>query len=205
MDNLTDLVVNLIANSIWFIFGIIITLLSIRFKFIKLFLGKLGINIPIIRPQLDLSLEYDNIRRSTEVSIKNAGDRAAYNVYLFLSENYLAGERDEYTITSLGGQKIRAGILAKNEQLKFTGKNVNFETCNVTVNQEMWVEYTDEDNVHYRTIIIPPSPRGDDVKVLPPIRIQQRLPGLPNLHYKGNGNYEKIRIGKNGIPGLAYL
>ncbi len=200
----SNLIAELIASLILLVVGSAITIAAMRFQFVRKFLRKLGVNIKLSRPQLDLDLEYDAKSDTTEVIIKNAGDQAAFNVYCYLFEIFHASEGGDFKVSSLGVEKIRAGILAPGEKVIFKGKHIQFDGCNVTAEQEIWVEYTDEIDQHYRTRIIPPTPRGDDLKVEPPLIIQHRMPRLPGLSYPGKGSYEAIRKGQEGLRGIKY-
>jgi hypothetical protein len=202
---LTDLGINLLAAFIAFVIGVTVSLLAIKIKRFRIFLRKIGLHFPINRPQLDLDLSYDHKQDKTKVIIKNAGDQAAYNVYAFLFEVFHGTENKTYTVSSLGNESIRAGILAPGEKVTFEGKNIKFDGCNITAEQEMWVEYTDEVGDHYRTKVIPPSPRGDDLKVEVPFKISHRMPRLPGLRYEGAKDYEIIQKGRGGLPNLPYL
>jgi hypothetical protein len=181
-----------------------LTITAMRFRIARMLLRKLGVDIKLSRPQLDLDLEYDGKTYTTKVIIKNAGDQAAFNVYCFLFEIFHASEDGDFKVSSLGSEKIKAGVLAPGEKIIFDGKRVQFDGCNVTAEQELWVEYTDESDQHYRTRIIPPSPRGDDLKVEPPINIKYRIPRLPGLNYPGKRDYEALRRGQAGLQGIDY-
>lgn len=202
---LGNVAAELIASVILIGIGSAITVASIRFDSMRKLLKRLGVNIRLSRPQLDLDLDYDGASHTTKVIIKNAGDQAAFNVYCYLFEIYHASEDGNFKISSLGSEGIRAGVLAPSERIQFDGKQIHFDGCNVTSEQEIWVEYTDEMKQHYRTRIIPPSPRGDDLKVEPPTMIKHRMPRLPGLGYEGKRNYEAIRKGDEGIQGLNYM
>lgn len=204
MFDLSGLITNLLSSAIWSIAGIILAFISLRFTMIRRALSKLGVNTYINKPQLAFDTEYDSERQQTKITIKNAGDRAAYNVYAFLFEIYHATDEEAYLIKSLGNQKVKIGILASNESISFEDKNIMFEGCNVTAEQEVWIEYTDEYNTHYRTRMLPPSPRGDDAKILPPAQIKKRLPMLPSLKYTGKKDWASIRNGKKGIPNTEF-
>jgi|GEM_PF-5830089 len=205
---MTDIGENLIAeiiSSILFLFlGVTITLIAIKFRPFRKLLRKLGINVPIPKPQLDLDLTYNHKTDSTAIAIKNAGDQAAFNVYCFLFEVFHASENLDYRISSLGEENIKAGILAPGERITFKGSHLHFDGCNITAEQEVWIEYTDELDTHYRTRVIPPSPRGDSLKVETPTVIKHRIPRLPRLAYTGQKDYEMIRRGKKGLPNLLY-
>jgi hypothetical protein len=200
-----NVVANIIAGLVLIILGSLLTIAAMRFDPIRKFLNKIGVNINVSRPQLDLDLEYNGITYTTKVTIKNAGNQAALNVYCYLFEIFHASANGDFNISSLGSERIKAGVLAPGEKIFFDGKRVQFDGCNVTSEQEIWVEYTDELGQHYRTRIIPPSPRGDDLKVEPPVKIKNRMPRLPGLNYSGKQNYEAIRKGQHGLPGLAYM
>lgn len=202
---INELGIEILAGLALFALGSIGTFAAIHWKWLRKLLSKIGVNIKISRPQLDLELEYDSKNDTTKVVIKNAGDQAAFNVYCFLFEVFHASENKEFKISSLGSQGIKAGVLAPSELIYFDGKHVHFDGCNVTSEQEIWVEYTDEINQHYRTRIIPPSPRGDELKVEPPAKIKKRMPRLPGLNYTGSKNYLPIRRGKKSLQRLGYM
>lgn len=189
---------NLIANLIWVILGAIIILVALRFAGIRSLLRKLGFSIHFDKPVLDIDLKRSKKPQKTSFIVKNAGNRPAYNVYLFLFEDYLAGT--SYRIISLGDQAICSGVLGAGESVTFMDKEMAFYGCGATSEQEIWVEYSDEANQHYRTIIKPTSPRGDDMKVLPPIRIKCRLPMLPGMNYQGQEKLDPLlRRGRVGL------
>lgn len=197
--------VELIAGIALFALGSLVTIGALHWRWLRIFLSWCGIHVKIPRPQLDLDLEYDLKTDTTKVLIKNAGDQAAFNVYCYLFEIFHASEDGNFKISSLGSEGIKAGVLAPGEKLTFDGKHVQFDGCNVTCEQEIWVEYTDEVKRHYRTRIIPPTPRGDNLKVEPPVQIQKRMPRLPGLSFEGSRNYESIRKGKAGLQSLHYI
>lgn len=202
---LGEIGVEIIAGIAIFIFGSLVTIVAIRWRWLRRVLGKIGIHIKVPRPQLDLDLEYVSKKDTTRVLIKNAGDQAAFNVYSFLFELFHASESGEYKISSLGSEGIKAGVLAPSESVLFGGKHIKFDGCNVTYEQEIWIEYTDETGLHYRTRIIPPTPRGDDLKVEHPVNIKERLPHLSGLSYTGNRDLNAIRRGRKGLDGLHYV
>lgn len=203
MDVVVGIGINFISNLVTFVAGSVVTLLAIRIIWIRKLLRKVGVEVPVSRPQLDLDIERDG-HGTTEIIIKNAGDKVAYNVYVFLFEIFWASEDETYQISSLGTQKVRVGLLSPNEKVVFKGKVVSFSGCNVTAEQEIWVEYTDENDDHYRTRIIPPSARGDTLRVVPPEKIKTRLPLLAGLQFTGNRDWRDIKLGKKGIKGLSY-
>lgn len=197
--------IEIIAGIALFALGSLVAVGAMHWRWLRKSLAWFGVHIKVPRPQLDLDLIFDVKTDTTRVFIKNAGDQAAFNVYCFLFEIYHASENGNYKISSLGPEGIKAGVLAPGEKITFDGKHVQFDGCNVTCEQEIWVEYTDEVKRHYRTRIIPPTPRGDDLKVEPPAQIQKRMPRLPSLNFEGSKNYESIRKGKEGLQGLHYI
>lgn len=203
MDVVVGIGINFVSNLITFLAGSVVTLLAIRIIWVRKLLRKVGVVVPVSRPQLDLDIERDDYG-TTEIIIKNAGDKVAYNVYVFLFELFWGSEDESYQISSLGTQKVRVGLLSPNEKVVFKGKVVSFSGCNVTSEQEIWVEYTDENDEHYRTRIVPPSARGDALRVMPPEKIKMRLPLLPGLKFTGNRDWKNIKLGKKGIKGLNY-
>lgn len=185
--------------------GSIVTIVALRFDWARGFLARIGVNIRSDRPQLDLDLHFKPELSTTTVSIKNAGNQCAYNVYCFLFEVYHAADNKPFSVSSLGSEKIKAGVLGPGEKIYFVGKKVMFDGCNITSEQEVWVEYTDEFGRNYRTRVLTPNGRGDDLKVLPPKAIKYRMPRLPGLKYKGTENFELIRSGKQGLKNIPYL
>lgn len=189
---------SLAANLIWVVLGAVVVLAALRFEFVRKLLRKVGFNIHFDKPVLDIDLRYNQKTNKTSFVVKNAGNRPAYNVYTYLFEDFLAGA--SYRIASLGGEDIRSGVLGVGEKVTFLDKNMMFHGCNVTSDQEVWVEYSDEANQHYRTVVIPSTPRGDDMKVLPPLRINERLPMLPNLDYQEQRKIDTaLRSGRKGL------
>lgn len=61
----------------------------------------------------------------SEISISNAGDEPAYNVYVFLYSK--SAISDSYSIQSLGGQGIKRGTLGIRDSLHFENKDVMFD------------------------------------------------------------------------------
>jgi len=160
---------------------------------------RIGIKIHFDKPQLDFEiLPGNNQKEGIDLKIKNAGNRPAYNVYAFLFEQFMATEiENNYIIKSLGDQNVRSGVLTVGEEIVFNNKKLEFNGCDVTCIQEIWIDYSDEDGDHYRTIVLPISARGDDLQILPPFQIKKRLPMIPGHEYSGDLYWEKIRSGES--------
>lgn len=191
-----DVITSLVANFISFLLGIPVTLIALKISFFRRIAKNLGVKVHIDKPELDFDIKYKESSGFNFV-IKNAGTRAAYNVYAFLFEHFMAAEsKNSYRVVSLGDQDVRCGVLAVNEKVEYANKKLNFVGCDVTCIQEIWVDYTDEDGDHYRSIITTGSARGDDMQVRPPFRINKRLPLLPSYEYSGDLPWHKLRSGK---------
>jgi hypothetical protein len=198
LEAIENISYNLIANLIWVILGAVAVLFTIRFEFIRKLLRKVGFNIHFDKPVLDIDLKYSQKTHKTSFVVKNAGNRPAYNVYVYLFEDFLAGA--SYRIVSLGDEDIRSGVLGAGEKETFLDKNMMFHGCSATSDQEVWIEYSDEASQHYRTVVLPSTPRGDDMKVLPPARIKERLPMLPSMDYQGQKKIDPaLRSGRKGL------
>lgn len=189
---------NLVANLIWVVLGAVVVLATLRFEPIRKLLRKIGFNIHFDKPALDVELIYNQKTYKTSFVVKNAGNRPAYNVYFYLFEEFLAGA--SYRIASLGDENIRSGVLGAGKKVTFLDKNMMFHGCNATSDQEVWIEYSDEANQHYRTVVIPSAPRGDDMKIMPPMRIKERLPMLPSMDYQEQKKVDaSLRSGRKGL------
>lgn len=188
--------VNLLADFIWAALGAVVLLFIIRFRWLRKLVSRLGIRPAANSPELDFYDSYDPEKGVSSIRIKNAGKSSAYNVYGFLFEVFNAMDVPQFTITSLGEQEIRVGVLGAGEEITFSDKVLMFDGCSVTCTQEIWFEYSDADEYHYRTRILPPTPRGDDIRIMPPIKIDQRLPLWPGWRHSGEGDGKKIMKGK---------
>lgn len=197
-----DFLINLLAEFVWFLTGIVVTFLGLRSSRIRGWAKHVGIKVHFDKPQLDFDIIGNNKSGIANLIVKNAGNRPAYNVYSFLFEG--SEINVNFSIKSLGEQKVRSGVLAAGEKVKFTDKQLQFVGCNIMVRQEIWVDYSDEDGDHYRTIVLPTNPRGDDMKVLPPIRIQNRIPLAPNLNLECNEPWGSYRNGQKKLMNLNY-
>ncbi len=197
-----DLLTNLLAEFIWFVIGILATIYGLRTKRVRNFAKKLGLKVHFDKPQLDFDILTNQKSGKADLVVKNAGNRPAYNVYAFVFEGYEV--TTGFNIRSLGEQRVRSGVLAVGEKITFTDKELAFIGCNVTVKQEIWIDYSDEDNDHYRTIVIPTNPRGDDMKVLPPMQIKNRIPLAPSLNYESKDHWETYRNGQSFVLNLSY-
>lgn len=197
-----DFWINVAASAFYSLILIGLTLISLKYKFMRDIAKKLGVKIHTDKPQLDFDIIIRDKRGKADLIVKNAGNRPAYNVYAFIFEGYEVSSG--FHLRSLGQQKVRSGVLAVNEKLIFTDKQLAFIGCNVTSTQEVWIDYSDEDGDHYRTIVIPNSPRGDDMKVQPPIMIKYRIPLMPELDLESKDHYRTYRNGESKILNMNY-
>lgn len=194
---------NVLANIIWvLVITIPVAILSFIFwdqikPRIQRFFGITDNNIPILSFETE-DYDKDGDRRS-RVVIKNHGREPAYNVYVFLYNYHIAADKSAI-LQSLGEEGISLGVLAEGQSVVFDGKAVVFESCGVTAKQEVWVEYDNKVGAHLRTRIIPPTPRGDDRRVLPPKYVKKRLEMFPASRITFN-NKDRKRLAK-GRRGL---
>jgi hypothetical protein len=177
--NFWDIINNLIASFIWALLVVVV----LRFKTIQLIVARLAPKVGARVPHIDFIVEYQSERsQRCKVIIQNAGSEPAYNVYVYLFEEPQVGEG--IMLLSLGNEGISKGILGAGKQIIFDDKKVAHESCNVTTAQQIWVEFSNAAGVHFRSIVIPPSARGDDWKILPPKVIRVRLPTVPYWRYE---------------------
>lgn len=197
---LGDILGNLLANLIWAVIFVPIAGLLLRVKAIQIMLARLAPTLGGKVPHISFALEY--VAAATKVSnivIENAGLEPAYNVYVYLFEKH-QGEAS-FSIKSLGNEGIKKGILGAGKSIVFKDRQVVFENCNVTSEQEVWVEFSNAAGVHFRSIVLPQTARGDDWRVLPPRVIKFRLPMLPGWKYESQSrkDLKKIRKGRKQV------
>lgn len=117
-------------------------------------------------------------------TVSNAGNEPAYNLYVFYFEQFPDG-RCKIKASDMENMITRP-VLGIHDSLEFRTAGVRFEACNVTCLQEMWIEYENSSGVAFRVASIPPSPRGDIAKILPPRVIKRRLEQLPGASMEGS-------------------
>lgn len=76
-----------------------------------------------------------------------------------------------------------------------------FDGCNVTSVNEVWVEFSNVAGANFRTVVHPPTPRGDDWRMTPPRFIKKRLTMMPGWHATYDKKFRKKVIkGKADMP-----
>lgn len=137
-------------------------------------------------PHLNFQTETSNVGGGwgTTVTISNAGNEPAYNVYVFMVERFPVG--GSFKIRSLGSSGIRRPVLGIRDSLRFNGVDMRFDGCNATKQEQLWIEFENSAGVAFRVVSIPPTPRGDDERALPPRVIRHRLEQLPELNEEGD-------------------
>jgi len=130
----------------------------------------------------------------TAVTISNAGDEPAYNVYVFMAEHFATGD---FKIQSLGEQDVRRAVLGIGDSIVFDNLDIVFDGCNVTCDQQMWIEFENSAGVNFRTVVLPITARGDSERAIPPRVIKRRIERLPGLNIEGNNReWKKYEKGK---------
>jgi hypothetical protein len=130
----------------------------------------------------------------TDVTISNAGDEPAYNVYVFMAEHFPMGD---FKIQSLGDQDVRRAVLGIRDSIVFKDLGVLFDGCNITCDQQMWIEFENSAGVNFRTVVLPITGRGDSEQAIPPRVIKRRLERLPGLTMEGNNKeWKKLEKGR---------
>ena len=129
------------------------------------------------------------------VTISNAGNEPAYNVFVFNFEQFPEGN---FRISASGMENtVTRSVLGINDSLDFHATGVRFQGCNVTCAQEFWVEYENSLGVAFRVVSEPGSPRGDVARIHPPKVIRRRLEQLPGASKEGGKReLKKYRRGK---------
>jgi len=131
----------------------------------------------------------------TAVTISNAGDEPAYNVYVFMAEHFPMGN---FKIQSLGDQNVRRAVLGIRDTIVFESLDILFDGCNVTCDQQMWIEFENSTGINFRTVILPISPRGDSERAIPSRVIKRRLERLPGMVLEGdNKRWKKLEEGRD--------
>lgn len=86
-----DFWINVAASAFYSLILVGLTLISLKYKFMRDIAKKLGVKIHIDKPQLDFDIIIRDKRGKADLIVKNAGNRPAYNVYaLFLKVTRLA-------------------------------------------------------------------------------------------------------------------
>lgn len=130
----------------------------------------------------------------TDVTISNAGDEPAYNVYVFMAEHFPMGD---FKIQSLGDQNVRRAVLGIRDSMLFKDLDILFDGCNITCDQQMWIEFENSAGVNFRTVVLPITGRGDSESAIPSRVIKHRLERLPSLVIEGdNKEWKKLEKGK---------
>lgn len=200
--NNNDIINNLAANLIWTIAAVIFVYLF-KNPIIRAF-RRVWPKIDSKIPHIDFSAVYKPSQDyKSDITIKNAGGEPAYNVYVFLFVEF-PGDGG-YSIQSLGAEGVRSGVLGIGETIKFKDKSMLFDGCDITCRNEVWVEFSNVAGVHFRTVVLPPSPRGDDWRMLPPKVIKKRLSQIPGFHgnYPG-ASWKKLEQGKRDLPEFTH-
>lgn len=177
----TDVVSGVIVTTI-------IAILAFVFRntivaFIKKLLPRIESKTPHVNFEVKDRRNKDSEWEST-VTISNAGNEPAYNIYVFYFEQF---PEDSFKITASNMDNlISRPVLGIHDSLEFHTKGVRFEGCNVTCLQEIWVEYENSLGVAFRVVSEPGTPRGDVPKIRPPKVIRQRLEQLPGANKEGS-------------------
>ncbi|MFZ2836568.1 MAG: hypothetical protein WAZ21_04575 [Candidatus Saccharimonadales bacterium] len=203
--SLNDVYNNLLATLIWVAFaGVIGLIFRARIaRFIRRILPQIDSSIP----HVDFSMNY-NVRGDykTDIAISNNGGEPAYNVYVFLYSKSFVSKND-YSLKSLGGDEVRSGVLGITRDVNFIGVELIFDGCSLTTKEEIWVEYDNAAGVHFRTVVTPPTPRGDSIRVNPPKVIKKRLEMMPEYHTtRHDSEWKKFEKGKYTLfPKLSLI
>lgn len=191
--NYPDVLNNLLATLIWVIIaGIVGVIFRVRIaRLLRRVLPQIDSSIP----HVDFTFNYnEHGDLKSDIIISNNGGEPAYNVYVFLYTKSFVGA-DNYTLKSLGNSNVRSGVLGVAGIVEFKGVDLAFAGCSITSKEEIWIEYDNAVGVHFRTVVIPPTPRGDSLKVNPPKVIKERLEMMPGFdksyHDKEWKKYEK--------------
>jgi hypothetical protein len=175
------------------IFGIVIFL--IRKPLIKL-LQKLFPQFESRTPHVNFETQSKQVKGSwkTDITISNAGDEPAYNVYVFMAEHFPMGD---FKIQSLGDQNVRRAVLGIRDSIIFKDLDVLFDGCNITCDQQMWIEFENSAGINFRTVVLPITGRGDSERAIPSRVIKRRLERLPGLTMEGDDKeWKKLEKGK---------
>lgn len=133
---------------------------------------------------------------TTSVTISNAGDEPAYNVYIFAVER--SPVDGNFTIRSLGGRNVRRAVLGVRDTLLFGNIGLMFDGCNVTHEEQLWVEFDNSARVKFRMVVLPVSARGDSERTIPPKVIKERLERLPDLVMTGGSTeWRRLQRGRS--------
>ncbi len=123
------------------------------------------------------------------ITVSNASNEPAYNLYVHFYEQF-AGER--FSVKALDAEEeISRAVLGIRDSLEFKLAGVQFEGCNATCDQQIWVEYENSVGVNFRVVSIPPSPRGDASSIKPPRIIKRRFERLPGAKIEGGKRQAK--------------
>lgn len=119
----------------------------------------------------------------TTLTISNAGDEPAYNVYVFMVEHFPMGN---FKIRSLGEQSVRRAVLGIMDMIVFENLDMLFDGCDVICDQQLWIEFENSTGINFRTVVLPISPRGDSERAIPSRVIKRRLERLPGMVLEGD-------------------
>lgn len=162
-----------------------------------------------LRPQLESRTPHINFEISSQrvdeqwvslVTISNASDEPAYNLYVYYFEQFSTGN---FKLTASKAEGlITRSVLGVRDSLKFEIDGVQFDGCNVTCSQEVWIEYENSLGVAFRVVNIPPSPRGDIARIMPPKVVKRRMELLPGVTIEGGEKEAKeyIKGKRSALP-----
>lgn len=145
-----------------------------------------------IYPRLDTKTPYLNFEANsklisnkwkTDISISNACGEPIFNIYVFMAERYVSGN---FTIRSLGSQNIKRTVLGIHDSLLFDDLDIIFESCNLTCNQQFWIEFEDSKGSYFRTVVIPETARGDEQRIISTRRIKSRIDRISDNIIEGD-------------------
>jgi hypothetical protein len=153
------------------------------FNIIKKIIPRLDSKTPHVNFEIR-SKKTKNNRWVNQITVSNASNEPAYNLYVHYYEQF-AGER--FTVKALDSDsEISRAVLGIRDSLEFKMNGIQFDGCNATCDQQIWIEYENSVGVKFRVVSIPPSPRGDTSNIRPPRIIKRRFECMPGATLEGN-------------------
>lgn len=155
---------------------------NVIIAFVKRLIPRLASKTPHVNFEIKSHHMKNGDWRNT-VTVSNAGDEPAYNVYVFYFEQFPEGNFK--LRPSDMEHMISRPVLGVRDSLTFKTAGVHFDGCNVTCVQEIWIEYENSLGVSFRVVSKPGTARGDVARILPPKVIKYRLEQLPGAVVEG--------------------
>ncbi len=161
------------------------------FKGLRKLMPTLGSKTPHINFEMK-STKTKSDKWKSVATVSNAGSEPAYNLYVHYYEQFLG---QDFKVKALDAKdEISRAVLGIRDTLRFDLDGVKFDGCNVTSDQQIWVEYENSVGVNFRVVIIPPTPRGDASTIRPPKVVKRRFERMPGATLRGNKGLAKKAV-----------